>query len=42
MEYPQLISPEAGRSYVNRNGCTYHCIQVMDAETAVMVRELDG
>ena len=42
MEYPKLITPEVGRTYLNRNGCTYHCIERIDAETAVMVRELDG
>lgn len=42
MEYPQLTVPEAGKSYLNRNGNTYRCIQVMNAETAVFVRELDG
>ena len=42
MEYPQLIDPAAGRSYLNRNGRTYRCVRRIDSETAVMVRELDG
>jgi len=42
MEYPKLIDPEAGKTYLNHNGCIYRCTQRIDAETAVMVRESDG
>ena len=41
-EYPVLVDPEEGKTYRNRNGCTYVCTRRIDAETAVMVRELDG
>lgn len=42
MEYPQLIDPEAGKVYLNHNGCTYYCIKRIDAETAVMVQQSDS
>lgn len=41
-EYPVLVDPEEGKTYRNRNGCTYVCTRRIDAETAVMVRDLDG
>lgn len=41
-EYPVLIDPEAGKTYLNHNGSTYLCTRRIDAETAVMVRQSDG
>lgn len=41
MEYPKLITPEEGQEYMNHNGQAYRCIEVLDAETAVLERLSD-
>ena len=42
MERPERIVPRQGMLYRNRNGRTYRCVQYIDFDTAVMVREPDG
>ncbi|MBD5170059.1 MAG: hypothetical protein HDT20_08095 [Oscillibacter sp.] len=41
-KYPDLITPEVGKVYLNHNGQRYRCTDIITPERATMERLSDG